>query len=97
LALHQLGPFPSDRDDSSTVEQIEEIEHLLHAIAKPVSDEEAQLLLDCFGVDTCFGLAWTLLHLVETAPSLPVTAEPADGANEWIVLLWRRYQNSLAD
>jgi hypothetical protein len=46
------------------IADLEQRERLLHAIARPVSDEEAQLLVTCFGNDNCFGLAWTLLHLV---------------------------------
>lgn len=71
------------------------MEQALRAITKPVTDEEARLLVTCFGDDDCFGLAWTLLHVVETAPSpIPVT-EPAPNSNMWLLLLWKRYQNSL--
>jgi hypothetical protein len=45
------------------------VDGLLEKITKPVSDEEAQALLDPFGPDDCFGMAWTVLHMIETAPS----------------------------
>ncbi|MEV6924334.1 hypothetical protein AB0M46_07485 [Dactylosporangium sp. NPDC051485] len=89
----RLGPLPSeeDGDDSDeAIEVIEAVERALHAIAKPVTQEEAEALIEAFGPDTCFGLAWTLLHLVESAPVPVVTAEPPDGSNDWVVLLWRR-------
>ncbi|MEH0937535.1 hypothetical protein [Micromonospora psammae] len=91
------GPLPSEQDDSPHVDaDLEKREQLLHAIALPVTDEEARLLTTCFGDDNCFGLAWTLLHLVESAPAPPVTSEPPDGSNPWIIKLWIRYQNTLA-
>jgi hypothetical protein len=47
-----------------------------------VSGEEAGALARLFGPDDCFGLAWTLVHLIESAPEyldhLPVHE------NEWI-------------
>ncbi|MDX2851185.1 hypothetical protein [Actinacidiphila glaucinigra] len=33
-----------------------------------MTDEEAHALAGCFGDDECFGVAWVLLHLIETAP-----------------------------
>ncbi|MBT2442868.1 hypothetical protein J7E93_22725 [Streptomyces sp. ISL-36] len=94
----RLGPLPSEEDDSEEGDEaFEELTNALHAIEKPVTDEEAQLLLGAFGDDECFGLAWTLLHLVESAPTAPVTAEPPEGSNEWIERLWIRYRNTLSD
>lgn len=31
----------------------------------------------------CYGVAWTLLHLIETGPNPVVTIKPAPDANEW--------------
>ncbi len=96
--FHDFGSLPSEQDESEGAdERIEEAQRLLHSIAPPVTDEEARLLVDSFGEDNCFGLAWTLLHLIETAPSPVVTAEPPAGANPWIHRLWTGYQNTLAD
>ncbi|BCB75048.1 hypothetical protein GCM10022251_35850 [Phytohabitans flavus] len=90
------GPLPSEQDDSEGADaDLELRERLLHAITKPVEDDEARLLTTCFGDDNCFGLAWTLLHLVESAPTPPVTSEPPKGANPWITRLWIRYRNTL--
>ncbi|MGW7138942.1 hypothetical protein [Streptomyces xanthophaeus] len=41
----------------------------LEAITKPVTGEEAAALVSCFGPDDCYGVAWTLLHLVEFGPN----------------------------
>ncbi len=92
------GPLPSEQDDSEHADaDLEMRQQLLHAIAAPVTDEEARLLMTCFGGDNCFGLAWTLLHLVESAPTPPVTSEPPEDSNPWITLLWLRYRNTLAN
>ena len=68
--LLKLGPPPSEealiRNSSPFLEKYEQ---LLSSIEKPVTDEEAKLLTGLFGVDGCFGLGWTLLHLIETAPN----------------------------
>lgn len=94
----RLGPLTSEADNSEDGDEaFDEMERALHAIEKPVTDEEAQLLLGCFGDDNCFGLAWTLLHLVESAPLPVVTSEPPEGSNEWIIRLWTRYRNSVTD
>ncbi|MFJ3337640.1 hypothetical protein [Streptomyces sp. NPDC086766] len=67
----RLGRLPSEANNSQEDDEaFDEMERALHAIEKPVTDEEARLLLGCFGDDNCWGLAWTLLHLVESAPSL---------------------------
>ncbi|MEV7738719.1 hypothetical protein AB0O75_42785 [Streptomyces sp. NPDC088921] len=92
-----LGPLPSEQDDSVSDEKFEEVERLLHAISSPVTDEEARYLIESFGEDNCFGMAWTLLHLVETAPSPAVTSKPPAESNLWIHNLWIRYRNTLSD
>lgn len=97
-AFVRLGPFTSELDNSEDGDEaFDEMERALHAIEKPVTDEEARLLLGSFGEDNCFGLAWTLLHLIESAPSPVVTSEPPEGASPWITRMWLRYNNSLAD
>ena len=43
-----------------------------------------------FGPDDCFGLAWTLLHLIETAPGWPVESALVDLESKWIDRLRER-------
>lgn len=86
--LVALGPLP---DESAEEDQLATHQTLLCKIAPPVSDEEAALLLELFGPDDCYGLAWTLLHLIESASGgLPLTAEPSNGDTQWLHLLWER-------
>lgn len=82
-----LGPLPPS---TATVDAIARHEDALSRIAPPLSIEEAKALVKSFGPDDCFGLAWTLLHLIETAPSGAIEEEPDPGANEWVSRLWTR-------
>jgi hypothetical protein len=84
----RLGPLP----DSSAPEEIIALHQIhLQRIKRPVTDEEATLLLGSFGPDDCYGLAWTLLHLIESAPGgVPIKSEPDQSDNEWIRRLWDR-------
>jgi hypothetical protein len=82
-----VGRFPSE---DATVEDIERTQRLLERVIAPVSDAEAQLLAGIFGPDNCFGLSWTLLHLIETAPGAR-NADYSDHAeNDWVKLLKAR-------
>ncbi|ADV62992.1 hypothetical protein Isop_2418 [Isosphaera pallida ATCC 43644] len=87
--IHQLvgkGRLPSS---TSSIPIIEEWQTALEKIKPPLSDEEAVALSKLFpnSEDECFGLAWTLVHLVETAPSWPIQACLQDKSNPWIVRL----------
>jgi hypothetical protein len=62
----------------------------LTAISRPVTREEAKSLVACFGPDDCYGVAWTLLHLIETGPNPVLATQPAADANEWQHRLWER-------
>lgn len=63
---------------------------LMTAIAPPVTADEARALSACFGPDDCFGVAWTLLHLIETARIPVYDRAPGPDANEWSRRLWAR-------
>ncbi len=88
LRLAALGPRPdaSGATESALKLRAESIE----AIRPPLTREEADALLACFGIDDCFGIAWTLLHLLETTPGGAVRDAPPPDANEWVRRLWAR-------
>ena len=87
--LVDLGPFPSS--DDADPHEIERRGALLDRIARPPTRAEAAALLACFGPDDAFGLAWSLLHLIETAPmGIPIDHKPSASENEWIRRLWDR-------
>ncbi|MFJ6837133.1 hypothetical protein [Streptomyces sp. NPDC091209] len=78
-----LGTLPSEtgEPDDALGDAVECAATLLDLIERPVTDDEAHVLAECFGEDLCFGLAWTLLHLIETAPSAR-TRQP-EAAKRW--------------
>ncbi|MDQ3368515.1 MAG: hypothetical protein M3680_24065 [Myxococcota bacterium] len=89
--LVALGPLPDQEADESTIERHQ---RALERITRPVTNDEARALAGVFGPDDCFGLAWTLLHLIESAPDSPIESEPQQGDNEWRRLLWDRIRRS---
>ena len=80
-----LGPLPSEPEAS--VEHLRQVEALLLSVTKPVSNEEARALVRLFGPDNCFGLAWPILHLIESAPGWPLVDCLANSSNEWVASL----------
>lgn len=88
-ALVDAGPIRSE--GSATEESVGEVEDMINAISSPVSDREVHELLKAFGEDDCFGLSWTLLRLIETAPGA-LSAEYPELSSPWVVLLRRRVQ-----
>jgi hypothetical protein len=86
-ALAELGPLPSE---DATEDRILTYEQILALIEPPVSDDEARVLVRLFGNDDSFGLAWSLVHLIETAPGWPLRDCFQDAGNEWIRRLQAR-------
>jgi hypothetical protein len=86
--LVSLGPLPAS--SQAGVDHLRRIELALGEVNTPLSRSEAQALLGLFGPDDCFGLAWSLLHLIETAPDLSEVILNVDPSNEWIERLHTR-------
>jgi len=87
-ALVGLGALPSSA--TATVSTVQAFEEQLKMVQTPVSDEEACALVKIFGPDDCFGLAWTVLHLIEAAPGWPVQGALDGLKGEWIERLRER-------
>ena len=87
-ALLILGPLPSSAAAADPTMQA--FEEQLTMVQTPLTDEEACALIKHFGPDDCLGLAWTLLHLVETAPGWPVESAFVGLEGEWIDRLRER-------
>lgn len=92
--LINLGTLPSEK--GADVEKIRLIEETLAKIKPPITNEEAEALVKLFGEDSCFGLAWTLLHLVETAPDWPIEeCLKENKTNPWMIRLRRSADNKI--
>jgi hypothetical protein len=83
-----LGPLPDN--SCRDVEKLKRIQAAMARVAQPITDDDARALVHLFGPGDCFGAAWTLLHLIETAPTWPLEDCLLDETNEWIVLLHHR-------
>ncbi|MFJ6632552.1 hypothetical protein ACIQMR_14290 [Streptomyces sp. NPDC091376] len=79
-------------DWDASEEEIDRRCHQLAAISRPVTREEAAALATCFGPDDCYGAAWTLVHLIETAPGpVPQLEDPGSEVGDWAQTLWARW------
>jgi hypothetical protein len=87
------GPLQSSK---GSAQQITDWQVAIEKIKPPVSDEEAKALADLFPAteDDCFGLAWSLIHLVETSPHWPLKQCLEGRDNPWIELLRLRLRNA---
>jgi len=86
--LVKLGRLPSS--GNADLATIEKLQALLARIERPISDDDARALVRLFGPDDCFGLAWTLLHLVESAPGWPLEGCLGSVEREWAERLRQR-------
>ena len=83
-----LGRLPSEVDGPS--DRLKQVDDILRTVKKPVTNDEARALSGLFGVDDCFGLAWSLLHLVESAPGWPLKDVLNAKDSVWIAELRNR-------
>jgi hypothetical protein len=83
--LRRMGPLPSEQESIENPSSLlERYQQLLLSVEKPVTDEEASVLVGVFGTDDAFGLAWTLAHLIETAPSWSAEKHIRNPENAWV-------------
>lgn len=79
--LEKLGPLPSE--DDAEAAQLGRIEVLYRTIVRPITDDEARVLVELFGHDGCYGLASAFMHLIETAPGWPLNDCLQHPHNNW--------------
>ena len=92
VELATMGSLPLSAGADPKI--VERWQNLLAAVKTPVSDDEARALVRVFGPDDCFGLAWTLLHLIETPPNWPLHDCLSLDGSEWVECLKVRAQNA---
>jgi hypothetical protein len=83
-----LGALPDSA--SADVSNLEKFEKYLGEVKRPVSNDDARALSELFGPDDCFGLAWMLVHLIETAADWPLDDVFLRTDNQWLTLLRER-------
>ncbi len=83
--LLELGQLPPETTEDIAL--IQRWEATLATVSIPVNVAEAEVLCTLFGPDGCFGGAWTLLHLIETATDLSTEYLTHLPNNEWVDLL----------
>lgn len=83
--------MPSDTVDVSE-DEIATWMSGLDELDGPLTDDEALALLSCFPPDdsTVYGLAWTLLHAIESAPYGPIFTRTLDDRSWWVSYLKQR-------
>ncbi|MFK6999549.1 hypothetical protein [Flavobacterium oreochromis] len=97
LELKNLGVMPN-HDDDIHHSVIEDFENKLNSVEKPLNKKEAELLITLFPKESCFGLEWTLLHLIESLFN-QINLDDYEklvskcNSNEWRDLLEYRVQN----
>ena len=64
LAL--MGAMPDEADERITAALVDEYADLLGKIVKPVTLDEAHILIKLFPPTALYGIEWTLLHLIES-------------------------------
>jgi hypothetical protein len=89
-----LGVLPSEK--TATVNQMEKIEAMLASIEKPLSEEEAAALIPVLGDDNCFGVAKSVLQLIESTPGWPLPACLLNTSNKWVAMLIQRADSAKA-
>lgn len=80
--LGKLGPLP-EADDSAEDSVLQRYEQLLGTICEPLNVAEATIIAGIFPRSTCFGLEWTLLHLLERSQDWPSAAMESVCAPRW--------------
>jgi hypothetical protein len=95
-AVTRLVAITPQLTDSLDQASLEVVEGLLNQLVSPLSDQEILALLSVLPAngDTAFGLNWTILHLIEAAPSWPIWAALKEQSHEWIRILLLRLENA---
>jgi hypothetical protein len=96
-----LGSLPSEQDETEeSLHILGRFESLLLSVvgesaSNPLNVEEVKALVGLFGPDdSSYGLAWSVLHLIEGAPDWPVDECLYDTSGEWISRLKTRVENA---
>ena len=97
--LVSLGPVPgaAQQDTDPHAERRESLGEELRR-AGTASDDDARALVALLPPDDgdAYGVVWTLLHVIESAPGWPLEDVLGTGGGPWVQLLERRAANGSA-
>jgi hypothetical protein len=88
--LIALGQLPSG--SAATSEKLQVFEAALSMVPAKLTEAEVCAVVKLFPLkeDSCFGLAWSLVHLVESASSWPNDAALTEMSGPWKAILLER-------
>ena len=71
---------------------------LLGSLERPLTKEDVAALIGLLprNGDTAYGLNWTILHAIESAPDWPIWELLRDDGNEWICRLKLALRNGVS-
>jgi hypothetical protein len=87
--LVSLGPLPAN--DALDAQFAQRYEEAIESLPPTPTAEEAAALVDLLPSDegTAFGLAWSIVHVIEASPAWPVP-KALDDRNVWVTRLRER-------
>ncbi len=98
--LIQLGRLPTDEQADAQPVRADRWADLIGEVHgdRPINDAEAAALVDLLPEnDTdCYGVAWTLVHAIESAPGWPLEKELNSVSGPWVELLEQRSSSGSA-
>jgi hypothetical protein len=82
--------------DNLDAEQITDVQRSIETMARPLSADDISALISALSAagDTAFGLNWSILNLVETAPEWPLWDMLRDEGNDWVHCFRQRLANA---
>lgn len=83
--------------DSATIETVEWAGELIDSFERPAQDDEAVALLGLLSradESSCFGLNWTILHFIESAPGWPIWTALENAPGVWAETLRNGLRNA---
>src|SRR5258708_1889066 len=88
-SLSTRGTLPGS---NASAKEIQQYEQLIREVHPPLSDDEAALLMEILRADDddTYGLAWSLIHLIESARGRPLDICLTANQGEWIQILRQR-------
>jgi hypothetical protein len=93
IALGKL-PAESTGDSPEIGELVRKFETQIRQLQAPASLDEANGLLSVLGGDECYGLAWAIVHFIESAPDWVRGANLETVSPFWQEILDGRIQRS---